>query len=99
MTPTDITENIISDTPRKLSPLGAQVGRVVPAETILVTCIASIGKNTMLANTGGFQSADQWPCAQQAEIRSIFSADGKLPLVCENEARSGCWNDADCQQK
>ena len=54
VTPTDITENVISDTPRKLSSLGAQVGRVVPAETILVTCIASIGKNTMLANTGSF---------------------------------------------
>lgn len=54
VTPTDITGNLISDTPRKLSPLGAQVGRVVPAETILVTCIASIGKNTMLANTGSF---------------------------------------------
>ena len=54
VTPTDITENVISDTPRKLSSLGARVGRVVPAETILVTCIASIGKNTMLANTGSF---------------------------------------------
>ncbi len=54
VTPTDITENVISDTSRKLSPLGAQVGRVVPEETILVTCIASIGKNTMLANKGSF---------------------------------------------
>ncbi len=54
VTPTDITENVISDTPRKLSSLGAQLGRVVPAETILVTCIASIGKNAMLANTGSF---------------------------------------------
>ena len=54
VTPTDITENVVSDTPRKLSSLGAKVGRVVPAETILVTCIASIGKNTMLANTGSF---------------------------------------------
>ena len=54
VTPTDITENVISDTPRKLSSLGARVGRVVPAETILVTCIASIEKNTMLANTGSF---------------------------------------------
>ncbi|MFV4929131.1 hypothetical protein [Lactobacillus delbrueckii] len=50
----DITENVISDTPRKLRSLGAQVGRVASAETILVTCIASIGKNTMLANTGSF---------------------------------------------
>ena len=54
MTPTDITENTIHDTPRKLSPLGEKVGRVVPAKTILVTCIASIGKNTMLENKGSF---------------------------------------------
>jgi len=37
-----------------LSDLGQQVGRVVPKNTILVTCIASIGKNTMLGNTGSF---------------------------------------------
>ena len=54
VTPTDITKNVISDTPRKLSHLGAQAGRVVPAETILVTCIASIGKNTMLTCRGSF---------------------------------------------
>ena len=54
VTPTDIVDNITHDTPRKLSPLGEKVGRVVPANTILVTCIASIGKNTMLANTGSF---------------------------------------------
>lgn len=54
VTPTDIVDNIIHDTPRKLSPLGEKVGRVVPANTILVTCIASIGKNTMLANIGSF---------------------------------------------
>ena len=54
VTPTDIIKNVTSDTPKKLSHLGAQVGRVVPAETILVTCIASIGKNTMLAKTGSF---------------------------------------------
>jgi type I restriction enzyme S subunit len=54
VTPTDIIGNTISDTPRKLSAEGEKVGRVVPAETILVTCIASIGKNTMLVNKGSF---------------------------------------------
>ena len=54
VTPTDIVDNIIYDTPRKLSPIGEKVGRVVPADTILVTCIASIGKNAMLVNTGSF---------------------------------------------
>jgi len=54
VTPTDICENITFESARKLSDLGQQVGRVVPKNTILVTCIASIGKNTMLGNTGSF---------------------------------------------
>ena len=54
VTPTDIWENITFESARKLSDLGQQVGRVVPKNTILVTCIASIGKNTMLGNTGSF---------------------------------------------
>ena len=54
VTPTDICENITFENARKLSDLGQQVGRVVPKNTILVTCIASIGKNTMLGNTGSF---------------------------------------------
>ena len=54
VTPTDICENITFESARKLSDLGQQVSRVVPKNTILVTCIASIGKNTMLGNTGSF---------------------------------------------
>ena len=54
VTPTDICESITFESARKLSDLGQQVGRVVPKNTILVTCIASIGKNTMLGNTGSF---------------------------------------------
>ena len=54
VTPTDITENVIYDTPRKLSNEGQKVGRVVPKNTILVTCIASIGKNAILGTTGSF---------------------------------------------
>lgn len=54
VTPTDICENITFESARKLSDLGQQVGRVVPKNTILVTYIASIGKNTMLGNTGSF---------------------------------------------
>ena len=54
VTPTDISENITYEAEKKLSKLGQQVGRVVPKNTILVTCIASIGKNTMLGNTGSF---------------------------------------------
>lgn len=54
VTPTDISENITFSTERKLSTAGQKVGRIVPKNTILVTCIASIGKNTMLGTTGSF---------------------------------------------
>lgn len=54
VTPTDIADNITYETEKKLSKLGQQVARVVPKDTILVTCIASIGKNTMLGKSGSF---------------------------------------------
>lgn len=53
VTPTDITSNVIFSTERHLSK-GEDVARVVPKNTILVTCIASIGKNTLLGTTGSF---------------------------------------------
>lgn len=54
VTPTDITENLISDTAKKLSVSGTRAGQVVPAGSILVTCIASIGKNALLLTEGSF---------------------------------------------
>ncbi len=54
VTPTDIDRNVIYDTPKKLSVEGQKVGRVVPQNSILVTCVASIGKNAMLGTTGSF---------------------------------------------
>ena len=52
VTPTDINSNTINNTAKKLSPEGRKVAKILPKESILVTCIASIGKNTMLENTG-----------------------------------------------
>ena len=54
VTPTDISSNLIRDTPRKLSREGEKIGRVVPPDTILITCIASIGKNALLQVKGSF---------------------------------------------
>ena len=54
VTPTDIDGLIITDTNKKLSPEGEKVSRIVPANSILVTCIASIGKNTLLFEAGSF---------------------------------------------
>ena len=54
ITPTDIETNIISDSAKKLSADGAKIGRVVRANSILCTCIASIGKNALLTTNGSF---------------------------------------------
>lgn len=53
VTPTDITDkkNILS-TNKLLTKEGLQKGRVVPKNSLLVTCIASIGKNTILREEG-----------------------------------------------
>ena len=72
VTPTDICENITFESARKLSDLGQQVGRVVPKNTILVTCIASIGKNTMLGNTGSFNQQINGLTPNEKECDTYF---------------------------
>ena len=54
VTPTDINSLLISKTPKRLSEEGMKVARLVPANTILCTCIASIGKNALLTVKGSF---------------------------------------------
>lgn len=54
MTPTDITSNIIEKTEKKLSSKGGKVARVIPADSILCTCIASIGKNAIIRDKSAF---------------------------------------------
>jgi len=77
VTPTDITSNLISNTPRKLSKEGERVARVVPPNTILVTCIASIGKNALLQVKGSFNQ----------QINSLTPYDDNDPyfLLSESE--------------
>ena len=52
VTPTDIIQKNIDSTPRKLTEQGLSKGRMLPENTILVTCIASIGKNAILKQKG-----------------------------------------------
>lgn len=54
VTPTDILDNITYHTAKYLSVKGQRVSRLVPKNTILVTSIASIGKNTILGTLGSF---------------------------------------------
>ena len=53
ITPTDISEHRdIFNSERAISAKGLAVLRALPANTVLVTCIASIGKNALLRVTG-----------------------------------------------
>lgn len=54
ITPTDIKSNNNVRAAKTLSNAGAQKARVVPEGSILVTCIASIGKNTIVLEESGF---------------------------------------------
>ena len=66
ITPTDIDDRVLMKTSeRKLSKEGLEVSRQLPPGSILVTCIASIGKNCILGNIGS--------CNQQ--INAIVPSD------------------------
>jgi len=52
ITPTDINSKYTKTTLKKLSKAGLRAGRRVPAGSILITCIASIGKNTIILEEG-----------------------------------------------
>lgn len=54
ITPTDIKGRIVTKTSRQISKMGETGARIAPAGTILVTSIASIGKNTLLLTRAGF---------------------------------------------
>ena len=81
VTPTDINAQTISDTPRKLSEEGVKVARVVPANTILCTCIASIGKNTLLTVKGSFNQ----------QINSLTPNNKNNPYFLLTESKK--WSD------
>lgn len=54
VTQTDIKTLVISDTAKKLSEVGVTKARIAKAGSILVTSIASIGKNTLVTMDAGF---------------------------------------------
>ena len=54
VTPTDIEELVITKTAKRISEFGKKKARIASKGSILVTCIASIGKNTMLSEDAAF---------------------------------------------
>ncbi len=72
VTPTDISENITLFTSRHLSLKGQSIARIVPKDTILVTCIASIGKNTLLGTIGSFNQQINGLIPNKEKYNSYF---------------------------
>lgn len=80
VTPADIEGKEILNTQKKLSEDGLKKGRIIPANSVLVTCIASIGKNTILRELGS--------CNQQINAitpNKEYNVDFVYYLVCFNE--------------
>ena len=81
VTPTDIKNNTIKETAKKLSFNWQQVARIVPKYSILVTCIASIWKNTMLLAEWSFNQQINALVPNPERTNSYF-------LLSESEIRS-----------
>lgn len=72
VTPTDIISDVTFSSAKKLSELGREVARVVPRNSILVTCIASIGKNTILGTEGSFNQQINCIIPREKEFDPYF---------------------------
>ena len=72
VTPTDIISDVTFSSAKKLSELGREVARVVPKNSILVTCIASIGKNTILGTEGSFNQQINCIIPREKEFDPYF---------------------------
>jgi len=62
VTPTDITEKYVKNTERYISQKGLQKARLLPKGSVLVTCIASIGKISIAPK----------PCISNQQINAII---------------------------
>ena len=82
VTPSDISSKYILNTERKLSEEGSKKGRFVKKNSVLVTCIASIGKNCIITEDGYFNQ----------QINSItpnkdYDYEFIYYLICHNSER------------
>lgn len=72
VTPTDIISDVTFSSAKKLSKSGREVARVAPKNSILVTCIASIGKNTILGTEGSFNQQINCIIPREKEFDPYF---------------------------
>ena len=70
ITPTDITEiKYVEKTERQVTQKGVERGRLIPKYSVLVTCIASIGKIALASE----------PCITNQQINAIICREGVDP--------------------
>jgi type I restriction enzyme S subunit len=88
VTPTDITEKkYVKKTERKVSTKGLEKGRIIPKDSVLVTCIASIGK-IALAFEGCLtnQQINAIICKNEVNPHYVYYAIGFRTSVLESWA-------------
>src|SRR5699024_3703895 len=90
VTPTDINYLIISDTEKRLSNIGIEKARIAKKGSILVTCIASIGKNALAMTDVGFNQQINSLTPQRGYDSYFLLTQSKIwSEIMKNNAASG----------
>ena len=91
ITPSDIVDFNTPKPAKYLSEVGLKVGRTVPAGSIMCTCIASIGKNTITSTTCGFnqQINALVPNKEQYDSNFLFAESYLWSQTMKRDAAEG----------
>lgn len=91
ITPSDIVDFNTPKPAKYLSEVGLKVGRTVPAGSIMCTCIASIGKNTITSTTCGFnqQINALVPNKEQYDSNFLFAESYLWSQTMKRDAAAG----------
>lgn len=90
VTPTDMRQKNIISTQKKLTEQGLRKGRMLPENTVLVTCIASIGKNAILKQKGSCnQQINAIVCNENHNYEFVYYLMEKNTAVLKSLAGKG----------
>jgi len=90
ITPSNIDKNGKLYNLKYLSKEGAKIGRIVPAGSVLVTSIASIGKNTLLKKDSAFnQQINAITPKKKYDSYFLYSACNQVSKEMKNTASAG----------
>ena len=90
VTPTDINSEYTTQTNLYLTSEGQKYARIVPPDTLLMTCIASIGKNTISTDVSGFnQQINAIIPNDKSNIRFLYFISFKISKYMNKIAPAG----------